>query len=261
MKPHKTHLHGLLVVVSALLFSACANAELEQKIKDLESQKQTCEADKKSLEQAKKNLEKKLADAKAAPPPVNLEEVQKALGVKPGEKLYATFVTSMGTLVAELYWENAPNTVMNFVQLAEGAKEWTDPKGAKTKKPLYDGTLFHRVIPDFMIQGGDPLGNGTGGPGYKFADEFAPGLSHDGPGYLSMANSGPGTNGSQFFITEKATPWLNRRHSIFGKVIEGVELIPKITRVDKADGPNGSRPKQDIVLKKVMIGRGSPKKA
>src|ERR1041384_1777387 len=112
--------------------------------------------------------------------------------------LYATFVTSMGNITAELYWDKVPNTVINFVQLAEGTKEWTDPKtGAKSKKPLYDGTIFHRVIPDFMIQGGDPLGTGTGGPGYKFADEFRPDLKLDDKGLLGMAKAGPNTNRSQ----------------------------------------------------------------
>ena len=164
----------------------------------------------------------------------------------------------MGTLVAELFWEKAPSTVTNFVQLAEGAKEWTNPKTGKTEKtPLYNGTIFHRVIPDFMIQGGDPLGNGTGGPGFRFADEFNPELRHIGAGVLSMANSGPNSNGSQFFITEKDTPWLDGRHSVFGKVVEGADLIPKITRVEKS---GGDKPKVDIVLKKVTIGRGSPKK-
>ncbi|MCC7072925.1 MAG: peptidylprolyl isomerase [Deltaproteobacteria bacterium] len=178
-----------------------------------------------------------------------------------GDKLYATFDTSMGTMVMELFWDKVPSTVTNFVQLAEGTKEWTDPKSGKTvKKPLYDGTVFHRVIPDFMIQGGDPLGLGTGGPGYKFADEFHPALKHDGPGVLSMANSGRNTNGSQFFITEKATTWLDGKHSVFGKVTEGLDLIPKITRVPKADGASGSKPAQDVVLKRVLIGRGAPKK-
>ena len=265
-----------LLVVLTLAFSggACANGELEQKIKVLEDKNASLEKDLKAAEQAKRNLQQKLAQAAAAPPRVNTEDVAKTLGIKPGDKLYATFESSAGTLVAELFWEKAPNTVINFVQLAEGTKEWTDPATCKlkpsgevdpstckvVKRPLYNGTIFHRVIPDFMIQGGDPLGNGTGGPGYRFADEFHPELRHIGPGVLSMANSGRNTNGSQFFITEKDTPWLDGRHTVFGKVVTGAELIPKITRVEKADGPEGSKPKVDIVLKRVAIGRGSPAK-
>jgi peptidyl-prolyl cis-trans isomerase A (cyclophilin A) len=177
--------------------------------------------------------------------------------VKAGQKLYATFKTSMGDMVAELYWEQAPKTVANFVGLAEGTKDWTHPAtGEKQKgKPLYNGTIFHRVIPKFMIQGGDPLGRGTGGPGYKFEDEFHPQLKHTGPGILSMANSGPNTNGSQFFICEVATAWLDNKHSVFGKVVENVELIPKITNVPRS---KQDKPNQDIVLQQVLIGRGEP---
>ena len=249
----------IAVFAFAALFAGCANAELENKVKELESGKGQCEKDLKSAEAAKRSLQQKLAQAQTEAPKVNLDEVGKTLGVKPGEKLFATFDTSMGTIVAELFWEKVPNTVTNFVQLAEGTKEWTDPKtGKKEKKPLYNGTIFHRVIPDFMIQGGDPLGNGTGGPGYTFADEFHPSLKHDSPGVLSMANSGRNTNGSQFFITEKETPWLDRRHTVFGHVTEGLDLIPKITHVEKADGEGGSKPKVDIVLKSLTIGRGAP---
>lgn len=177
-------------------------------------------------------------------------------GVAAGEKLYATFETSMGNMVAELFWEKAPKTVANFVGLAEGTKEWTDPKTGKARNDsLYAGTIFHRVIPDFMIQGGDPLGRGTGGPGFRFEDEFHPALRHDGPGVLSMANSGPNTNGSQFFICEVSTPWLDDRHSVFGKVVTGTELIPQITGVDR-DGRD--KPHTDVVLKAVKIGRGQP---
>jgi peptidyl-prolyl cis-trans isomerase A (cyclophilin A) len=242
---------------------ACANGELEQKVKALEEKNATLDRNLKAAEQAKRGLEQRLAQAQKPPatPKMTIDDASKALGVKPGEKLFATFETSMGTLSAELFWEKAPVTVLNFVQLAEGTKEWTDPRtNEKVKKPLYNGTIFHRVIPDFMIQGGDPLGQGTGGPGYRFDDEFHPELRHVGPGVLSMANSGRNTNGSQFFITEKDTPWLDDRHSVFGKVIEGQDLIPKITRVEKADGPQGSKPKVDVVLKKVTIGRGAPKK-
>lgn len=198
--------------------------------------------------------------AKAVQPELSpKEKLMKDLGLQEGEKLYATFVTNKGSMVAELYWEKAPVTVGNFVGLAEGTKEWTDPKtGQKTTRPLYNGTIFHRVIPDFMIQGGDPLGNGTGGPGYQFKDEFDPALRHSGAGILSMANAGPGTNGSQFFITEVATPYLDNRHSVFGKVIENAALVGQIARLprDYRDKPN-----QDVVLEKVLIGRGTPAKA
>ncbi len=253
-------------LVAALVGAVACNAkDLEDKNSRLTADLNTCTTSLKASDAAKRTLEKKLAQKAETPPPVaasvNVEEVAKKFGVKPGDKMYATFVTSMGDLVVELYWDKAPITVENFVQLAEGGKEWTDPSGKKTKRPLYDGSKFHRVIPQFMIQGGDPLGNGTGGPGYKFEDEFAPGLSFDAPGYLAMANSGKNTNGSQFFITEKPTPWLNSKHSIFGKVTSGVELIAKITGVPKSDGPGGSTPVTDIILKKVLIGRGAPKKA
>ncbi len=159
-------------------------------------------------------------------PPVNI----------PGEgKLMARFVTDAGTIEAELFEKETPRTVANFVALATGTVPWTDPKtNAKRTDPLYSGTKFHRVIPDFMIQGGCPLGTGTGGPGWRFADETKPNLKHDKPGILSMANSGPNTNGSQFFITEIPTPWLDGKHTVFGRVTSGVELVPKITRMGNA---------------------------
>ena len=131
----------------------------------------------------------------------------------------ATLHTSMGDIVIELFPNHAPKTVANFVELATGAKEWVDPNiGEKVKTNLYDGTIFHRVIPNFMIQGGDPLGSGMGGPGYNFADEFHGELNFDKPYLLAMANAGPNTNGSQFFITVAPTAWLNRKHSIFGRL-------------------------------------------
>jgi peptidyl-prolyl cis-trans isomerase A (cyclophilin A) len=145
--------------------------------------------------------------------------------------LYAIFETSMGNITCRLFEKDAPETVANFVGLATGAKEWTDPRsGAKTHAKLYDGTKFHRVIPNFMIQGGDPLGTGTGDPGFRFKDEFQSGRKFDKPGLLAMANAGPNTNGSQFFITEVPTPHLNNRHTIFGEVVKGFELVPKIAR-------------------------------
>jgi peptidyl-prolyl cis-trans isomerase A (cyclophilin A) len=169
-------------------------------------------------------------------------------------KLYARFHTSHGAIVVELEEARAPKTVKNFVGLAMGTQEWTHPGtgAAKVGTPLYDGTVFHRVISDFMIQGGDPLGKGTGGPGFRFPDEFHPELKHTGPGILSMANSGPNTNGSQFFITEKATAWLDNKHSVFGKTVAGTDVIKKITAAPR--GP-GDRPSPDIVLQRVEIFR------
>lgn len=165
--------------------------------------------------------------------------------------LYAIFETSMGNITCQLFEKEAPKTVANFVGLAEGTKEWIDPKtGQKVKKRFYDGLIFHRVIPDFMIQGGDPLGRGTGGPGYRFEDEFHPDLKFDRPGRLAMANAGPNTNGSQFFITEVPTPHLNNRHTIFGQCNEGLDVVQKIARVptDPMD-----RPLNGVVIKKLTI--------
>jgi peptidyl-prolyl cis-trans isomerase A (cyclophilin A) len=172
----------------------------------------------------------------------------------PGQgQLYARIVTTMGNMIVRLEEQRAPKTVKNFVGLATGTQEYKDPRDGQIKTgAYYDGTIFHRVIPDFMIQGGDPLGQGTGGPGYRFEDEFHPELRHSGPGMLSMANSGPATNGSQFFITERATPHLDNKHSVFGQVVAGVDLIGKIARV-----PKGARdkPAQDVAIKKVEIFR------
>jgi peptidyl-prolyl cis-trans isomerase A (cyclophilin A) len=169
--------------------------------------------------------------------------------------LYATLKTSMGDIVIQLFDDKAPKTVANFVGLASGTKEWTDPKtGEKVKRPLYNGTIFHRVIPGFMIQGGDPLGNGTGGPGYKFEDEFNPELRHNKAGILSMANAGPNTNGSQFFITHQATPQLDGRHSVFGEVVKGQDVVIAIGAVPR---DLRDRPIKDVVLKEVVISRGS----
>jgi peptidyl-prolyl cis-trans isomerase A (cyclophilin A) len=169
--------------------------------------------------------------------------------------VYATMKTTMGNIVLQLFEEKAPRTVGNFVDLASGTKEWTDPKTReKVKRPLYNGTIFHRVIPGFMIQGGDPLGNGTGGPGYRFEDEFSPDLKHSKPGILSMANAGPNTNGSQFFITHKATPWLDGKHTVFGEVVKGQDVVEAIVNVPR-DG--GDRPIKDVVLQEVVISRDS----
>jgi peptidyl-prolyl cis-trans isomerase A (cyclophilin A) len=168
-------------------------------------------------------------------------------------EVYAQFVTSEGNFTIHLFDEQAPNTVANFVGLAEGTKEWTDPRsGKKVKEPYYNGIVFHRVIDGFMIQGGDPLGKGTGGPGYDFADEFHPSLRHDRAGILSMANRGPNTNGGQFFITLGPTPHLDNRHSIFGEVVEGLDVVRKIGRA-KTDARD--RPSPDVVIQTVTIER------
>ena len=165
----------------------------------------------------------------------------------------ATLHTSLGDIVIELFPHHAPKTVANFVELATGAKEWTDPNtGQKTNSNLYDGTIFHRIIDGFMIQGGDPLGKGTGGPGYRFADEFHGELVFDRPYILAMANSGPGTNGSQFFITTAATTWLNRKHSIFGEVKDSKSqaVVDTIGTVKTAAQ---DRPATDITINSVTI--------
>jgi len=163
----------------------------------------------------------------------------------------ATFKTSEGTIVCSLFEAEAPITVKNFIDLAEGTKAWDAP-GKKGDK-LYDGTIFHRVIPDFMIQGGDPMGSGMGGPGYKFADETKGSPHHfKAPGKLAMANAGPNTNGSQFFITVTDTSWLTGKHTIFGEVTEGYDIVEKISKVPR-DGMD--RPKKPVVLESVTINR------
>ena len=169
--------------------------------------------------------------------------------------LYATLKTSMGDIVIRLFEDKAPKTVANFVGLATGTREWTDPKTReKVKRPLYNGTIIHRIDPTFMIQGGDPLGTGYGGPGYRFADEFNPDLKHNKPGILSMANSGPNTNGSQFFITNRPTPMLDGRHSVFGEVVKGLDVV---VAIGKVPADSRERPLKEVVLSEVVISRGS----
>ncbi|MBT2478740.1 peptidylprolyl isomerase [Streptomyces sp. ISL-94] len=170
------------------------------------------------------------------------------------EKLYATLKTNKGDIEIELLPNFAPKTVRNFVELATGGREWTRPTdGQKTTDPLYDGTVFHRVISGFMIQGGDPLGNGTGGPGYQFADEFHPDLAFTKPYLLAMANAGPGTNGSQFFITVAPTAWLTRKHTIFGEITDpaGQKVVDSIAGL--ATNPRTERPLDDVIIKSVVI--------
>lgn len=171
------------------------------------------------------------------------------------DELFAIIKTTSGDIEAKLYPDHAPKTVRNFVELAQGAREWTDPRtGKRTTAPLYDGTIFHRVIKGFMIQGGDPLGTGSGGPGYRFQDEFHPDLSFDRPYLLAMANAGPNTNGSQFFITVAPTEWLNHKHTIFGEVLDSAsrDVVERI--VNSETGPM-DRPVQDIVIDRVRVER------
>ncbi|MFF7339026.1 peptidylprolyl isomerase [Streptomyces sp. NPDC008163] len=172
------------------------------------------------------------------------------------EQLYATLKTNKGDIEIRLLPNHAPKTVKNFVELAEGEREWTDPTtGQKSKGRLYDGTVFHRVISGFMIQGGDPLGNGTGGPGYEFRDEFHPDLAFNQPYLLAMANAGPGTNGSQFFITLAPTAWLTGKHTIFGEV-EGAKSREVVDTIGAtATNARTDRPVQDVVIESVAIER------
>ena len=166
---------------------------------------------------------------------------------------YARFETTLGTFTVRLFEEQAPKTVANFTGLAEGTREWKHPAtGTKEERPFYDGIVFHRVIDGFMIQGGDPLGKGYGGPGYTFEDEFHADLRHTKEGILSMANAGPNTNGSQFFITLGPTPHLDRKHSVFGEVVEGMDVVRRIGKVKTGAQ---DRPIEDVVMKKVTIER------
>ncbi|MFC7813237.1 MULTISPECIES: peptidylprolyl isomerase [unclassified Streptomyces] len=170
------------------------------------------------------------------------------------EQLYATLKTNHGDIEIRLLPNHAPKTVRNFVELAKGEREWTHPEtGEKTTARLYDGTVFHRVISGFMIQGGDPLGNGTGDPGYQFEDEFHPDLSFNKPYLLAMANAGPGTNGSQFFVTVAPTTWLNRKHTIFGEVTDpaGQKVVDTIAALPT--NPRTERPVNDAVIESVVI--------
>jgi len=165
----------------------------------------------------------------------------------------AVFTTTEGSFTVRLFDQEAPKTVANFVGLAEGTKEWTDPRSnRRVQQPYYDGVIFHRVIDGFMIQSGDPLGQGIGGPGYTFPDEFHPSLRHDKPGILSMANRGPNTNGGQFFITLAPTPHLDDRHSVFGEVVDGLDVVRAIGRAPTGDR---DRPVKDVVIQSVRIER------
>jgi peptidyl-prolyl cis-trans isomerase A (cyclophilin A) len=233
-----------LFLITTLLLTGCSSAQEEIEIQtkiQTESQSST------EVEQETKSAEKVGTSTKPE---------SKTKSERQSEKMSmntAILKTSMGQITIELFPNQAPKTVKNFVDLATGAKEWTDPNvGEKVKTKLYDGTIFHRVIPGFMIQGGDPLGSGMGGPGYNFADEFHGELSFDKPYLLAMANAGPNTNGSQFFITVTATTWLNRKHTIFGQVSDPAsqKVIDAIATVKT--GAN-DKPVQAVKIESVTI--------
>ncbi len=251
-------MHAALPIASSplilLLAVGCGpTAETTQQLTDLQAQVESLNTDKANLEKENRNLTAKVRKLEQDVTRLRTREVYYRLGLDEGQGLKATLQTTLGEIECELWTDEAPQTVLNFVELAEGSREWTDPRtGRKVELPLYDGTIFHRVIPGFMIQGGDPLGNGTGGPGYRFEDEVTNGKSFDEPGLLAMANSGPNTNGSQFFITDRATPHhLDGKHTIFGKC-EDLDVVQAI-----AETPTGARdrPSTDVVLERVRIDR------
>ncbi|MCP3162837.1 peptidylprolyl isomerase [Myxococcus qinghaiensis] len=205
----------------------------------------------------KDSSEKKEATGSSTPAPVTPSPSAEGPGewmkkAYAGQDIQATLETNQGPIVVRLFSKDAPNTVSNFVGLATGEKSWTDPRSGErvTGKPLYDGVTFHRVIPGFMIQGGDPTGSGMGSPGYRFADEFKSGRTFDKVGLLAMANAGPGTNGSQFFITTSTPAYLNNKHTIFGEVVKGYDVVEKISKV--ATGP-GDRPVDPVVIQKITL--------
>lgn len=241
-------------LTALVLLAACGpdpgmvaeNARLQQQVADLEKANTRLEREADGLHAKARKLQETIEH-------LTLRETLRSLGLTEGQQLHARLETTKGTINCELWPDKAPQTVINFVQLAEGSKEWLDPRtGRKSTAPLYDGTIFHRVIPEFMIQGGDPLGDGRGGPGYEFADEVSTGVKFDEPGLLAMANSGPDTNGSQFFVTDRSTPHdLDGKHTIFGKC-ENLDVVQAIATTETAAR---NLPKKDVVLQRVRIVR------
>jgi peptidyl-prolyl cis-trans isomerase A (cyclophilin A) len=219
--------HLPIIIFCALIFSACQTQNITPANTDLTSPPTTPSIT--------------ITPTTEASPSSAPKTAAEIINLKTNQKMHAILKTTLGSIKIELFADKAPETVANFVGLSEGSKDWTDPKtGQKISgKPLYNGVIFHRVIKDFMIQGGDPLGKGIGGPGYSFADEFDPKLTFDKPGILAMANSGPNTNGSQFFITTVPTTWLNGKHTIFGQVVDGMKVVEAIstTPTNASDQP------------------------
>jgi len=224
-----------LLIALAFILSACTQTVKPVKITNLND------------EPMNKTQTQKTTPANPKNPLANPDQI---INLTEGQQLQAIIKTSMGDITVSLFADKAPKTVANFVGLSQGQIPWTHPQtGNKQYEPLYSGTIFHRVIPDFMIQGGDPIGTGTGGPGYKFEDEVND-KEFTEAGILAMANAGPNTNGSQFFITLAPTPWLNGKHTIFGKVIEGMDVVEKIGATQT--GAN-DKPVKDIVIDKIEI--------
>ena len=236
-----------------LALTACGNPELEAENQSLKDKLSKLEAENKTLDREGEKLAAKLRTAEAALKAVEQAGTYADLGIEPGASIGVKFHTTLGEVACELMPDVAPITVLNFVQLAEGGKEWMDPNTKeKTTAKLYDGTVFHRVIPKFMIQGGDPLGSGRGGPGYRFEDETTSEVVFDAPGLLALANSGPNTNGSQFFITDRSMPsHLNGKHTIFGKC-DNLDIVEAIATTPRAQR---DKPKTDVVLQRVEITR------
>lgn len=248
----------VLAVLAVLVFlpaPACGpTAEQQAELARLKEENQSLGERVKVLESENEGLAGEARRLQAEVQRLRKREVLMRLGIEEGQSLVARLETSMGTIHCALFPEASPQTVLNFVELAEGTREWTDPlTGRAVRRPLYDGTIFHRVIPGFMIQGGDPLGNGTGGPGYRFADETNNGLVFDGTPLLAMANSGPNTNGSQFFITDRSTPsHLDGKHTIFGRC-ENADVVQAIAEVERGAR---DKPVKDVRLERVRIIRG-----
>ena len=246
---------ALPLVASLALLTACGpSAEVQRQLDGLQSEVEKLTDQAAKLEAENTRLLADLRRAQGEVDRLRTREVLLRLGLEEGQSLSVLLETSLGDIRCELWPEKAPQTVLNFVSLAEGSKEWVDPRsGQAVKQPLYDGTIFHRVIPGFMIQGGDPLGNGTGGPGYEFADEVGSGQTFDSPGLLAMANAGPDTNGSQFFITDRAQPsHLDGKHTIFGRC-GNLDVVQAIAETER--GPQ-DKPVKDVVLEHVRVTRG-----
>ena len=248
----------VLLLSLPLLFAACVSqsthdavvAERDQlaaKVEQSDTQVSGLTVDRDRLKAELASMKTQLEEAKSA-------QVLADLGLKPGQTLWATLQTSSGDITCELWPKVAPITVANFVGLSEGTKEWMDPKTRKMRTdPLYNGTIFHRIIPNFMVQGGDPLGSGRGGPGYKFQDEVSPTVTFSEPGLLAMANAGPATNGSQFFITDSTPAHLNGKHTIFGKC-GNLDVMRGIINAPVADR-RSNRPLTPTKVKQIVIER------